>query len=771
MVSFLFMATIHALLAATFAVSRARDEVAEVAESDRIILRQIASSLEATYQRGAIQLQHLDTLLRVMLDEPNDFVARKQEITDFFLQVALSDPNLDQIRFIGASGREIIRINRENGTVKIVADGALQDKSDRPYFVEASTLEAEAFYVSDLDLNIEDGAIEYPLKPMIRLAKPYRAGSGELVGVVVLNIRPEGRIEKLVGTVGRSRLLVTDRFGHWLFGAGADNFSHIVRSEDVTSNLPTLYPQAWDLLSADTNGAGLTPQGHFQFIKFTPLSGGLPAYENAMLQGGNAGFPFSAIAFMPTGAIVALSPIGQPEFWILNAIVLSALGAAVWLFQSRRAARQQLVLALERERDTAVRAERFKSDFMAKMSHELRTPLNGVLGILDAVIPEVDDTKLRRELGLVRSSGRLLERLVADVLDTLRIEGGNFQLRNEAFSPLETAQAVQSAMSLLAEQGGTRIAVEAAPSAMGRFIGDAERLSQVLFNLVGNAVKFTTNGTIVIGIEARHHGSVEIEIRDTGSGMDQSEIDVIIARIRSGHQADVPTLRTYGLGLHIVWVLVKEMGGTFEMQSARGSGTRVRIGLPLPPAPGQAEEVDSPTGGTAKVIDFGAAVTRPAGSLPPETDTALPAGAPAISLAGRRVLAADDIPTNQLVLSSILGKLGIGVTMTSDGSEALAAWRPEAFDIVLLDIMMPNMDGLEAMTAIRKKAEANGEADVVFVAVTANALPEQIESYLAAGFRACVTKPVSRAKLEAAISEALTAAPNPCRQRHPLPGS
>ncbi|MCR9152409.1 MAG: ATP-binding protein [Rhodobacteraceae bacterium] len=752
---FLVLALAHVVLAAGFSVSRVRDEIAEAARSDRIVLRQIASSLEATYHRGTIQLQHLDAFLRVLVRNPEDFTARRQDITNLFAQMLRDDPTLDQVRIIAPNGREAIRVDRTNGRVRIVPDDALQDKSGRPYFDDARGLARDAFYVSNLDLNIEDGVIEEPLKPTVRLARPYRTGSGALIGVVVLNIRPADRVAGLVGQVGDTQFFVTDSRGHWLFGAGADDFSHITRPDGTASTLASTSPDAWDRIATEGDGALYSRQGYFEFIRFMPLPTGSSGLANVVRQDGDAGLPFQAVAHIPAARIVALSPIGRPEFWALNAIVLAALGAAVWLHHSRQVARRDLVFALARERDAAVRAERFKSDFMAKMSHELRTPLNGILGILDVVVPELDDPTLRRELGLVRSSGRLLERLVADILDNLRIEQRTFDLRPEAFSPLETAQAVQATMSLLSEQEGTRIVVRCAPLAAGTYIGDRERLSQVLFNLVSNAVKFTRDGEIAIEIDAGDHGWLDFEVRDTGAGMDQAETDRIMARIREGHHAEVPTLRTYGLGLHIVWVLIKEMGGTLDLRSAPGQGTRARFRLPLPPVATASDDADDQTRAAAQAADADAFADAALVPMPTDATHLMPVRAPEMPFAGLRALVADDIPTNQLVLSGILRKLGFDVTVTGDGAEALAAWQPGAFDIVLLDIMMPTMDGLAALAAIRDKAAAAGLSDVAFVAVTANALPEQIADYLAAGFRACVTKPVSRAKLEAALSDAL----------------
>ena len=189
--------------------------------------------------------------------------------------------------------------------------------------------------------------------------------------------------------------------------------------------------------------------------------------------------------------------------------------------------------------------------------------------------------------------------------------------------------------------------------------------------------------------------------------MDRAETDRIMARIREGHHAEVPTLRTFGLGLHIVWVLVREMGGTLDLRSAPGQGTRARFRLPLPPVTTASGDADDQTRAAAQGADADAFADATHVPMPTDATHLMPVRAPEMPFAGLRALAADDIPTNQLVLSGILRKLGFDVTVTGDGAEGLAAWQPSAFDIVLLDIMMPTMDGLEALAAIRVTAARN----------------------------------------------------------------
>ncbi len=413
-------------------------------------------------------------------------------------------------------------------------------------------------------------------------------------------------------------------------------------------------------------------------------------------------------------------------------------------------------------RAAALRAEaasRAKSQFLANMSHEIRTPLNGVLGMAEVLEGELSAPRHRRMLATIRESGEMLLGIVNDVLDVAKIEAGKLQLESLPVVPADLARRVEAIHAVRASEKGLALSVEADAGAERARLGDAHRIQQVLHNLVSNAVKFTEAGSVCIRLRGPDDGPVELVVADTGIGMTPEQL----ARVfEDFEQADGTTTRRFGgtgLGMSIVRRLVGLMSGEIAIDSRPGAGTEVRVVLPLALAaeaprpdeprpdapaigPGRAEEGDDRL--RAEAAAGPGRVTRPDGE----------AGA----LAGLRALAADDNATNRLILQAMLGSLGVEVTLVNDGRAAVEAWAPGRFDLLLLDISMPELDGVSALAELRACEAEAGLAPVPALAITANALSHQVEEYMAAGFAAHVGKPFRREDLAGALSGALTGA-------------
>ena len=374
--------------------------------------------------------------------------------------------------------------------------------------------------------------------------------------------------------------------------------------------------------------------------------------------------------------------------------------------------------------DEARRANAAKSNFLAKMSHEMRTPLNGVLGIAEILERLVTEPDHRRMVKVLHESGSLLLGIINDLLDMSKIEAEQMVLENLVFSVSDIGQRVEAVHTLKAAEKRLSFAVRVLGDACAPRYGDPYRLLQILHNLISNAIKFTPQGSVDVLIDCRLCDRTRIEVRDTGIGMTPAETRMVFEEFG---QADSSIARRFGgtgLGMPIVKRLVGLMNGTIELESEPGVGTRVHLDLPI------------------RVADQAAA--RP--EAPAEPDAAQ-------VLSGLRVLAADDNRTNRMILNAMLWQLGVSATMVADGATALRSFEAEQFDVVILDISMPDLDGVTVMRRLREMIAANpARGRPLILAFTANAMSHQVEAYLQAGFDACLTKPLQLAALRAALN-------------------
>ncbi|PZR35996.1 ATP-binding protein [Caulobacter segnis] len=391
---------------------------------------------------------------------------------------------------------------------------------------------------------------------------------------------------------------------------------------------------------------------------------------------------------------------------------------------------------LVKARDDANTANVLKSHFLANMSHEIRTPLNGVLAM--AEVMDMDELKpaQRERLAVIRESGGLLLAVLNDVLDLSKIEAGRLEIQDRPFDIAQLAQSIRETYAHQAREKGLAFEVAVAPEAQGLWRGDADRLRQILGNLISNALKFTLEGAVAVRFASAEDGSgLRIDVADTGIGISS---DILPRLFDKFVQADSSTKRRFGgsgLGLAICRELAALMGGSIKVQSREGRGSTftVLVALPREEAIVQVHAVE-------------------------EAADSAPQPAPQTAKAPLRVLAADDNPTNQKVIEAVLAPLGVELTAVTDGAACVEAWKAAKFDIILMDIHMPVMDGIEAARAIRALEAQEGRDRTPIVAVTANALAHQVEDYLSAGMEGHVAKPVEVTKLYSAIDDAIAAA-------------
>ncbi|NJC40821.1 signal transduction histidine kinase/ActR/RegA family two-component response regulator [Brevundimonas alba] len=494
-----------------------------------------------------------------------------------------------------------------------------------------------------------------------------------------------------------------------------EHLSRLARSRDLIQAaglLAALAVGCFLLVRSDaTQLALLTPLAILATLRF----GALGAAGSVLW----AGLIAIALNLTGFGTVAADSPDIRAELFNLQIglamLPLATLPVAAVLAERDRAAR------------AAQAADRAKSEFLANMSHEIRTPLNGVVGMSGLLSQSASSPREREIACVIHASGLTLERLLSDVLDLARMEAGGLDLRTETFDLGET---LRLAVGLASEQAAGKpltIEGEIAPEADTRRLGDAARVRQVVSTLLSNAVKFTDAGQIRL-IAAADGDYIRLTVSDTGCGFDPAHKAEVFGRFQ---QADGSITRRHdgaGMGLAIARHVVERMGGSLDAESVPGEGSVFTAILPL-------------------------GLPAAKASTPLQAPSELAEGRPL------RILLADDHPTNRKVVELILAQADIDLIQVENGAEAVDAFRAAPFDLVLMDMQMPVMDGLTAVRAIRAHEAVSALPRRPILMLTANALPEHAEASLAAGADQHLTKPITPPDLFAAIEQALSSAP------------
>ena len=389
-------------------------------------------------------------------------------------------------------------------------------------------------------------------------------------------------------------------------------------------------------------------------------------------------------------------------------------------------ARKQTENELSAARDAAEAASRAKSEFLANMSHEIRTPLNGVIGMTEFVLGTQLTASQREYLEMVKESGESLLAIITDMLDFSKIEAGKLELVPVEFDLRARLERAVKPLATRAHEKSVELLLQVSQNVPNRMTGDFERLWQVIVNLVGNAIKFTDDGQILLGVtlesQIDNQTVLRITVTDSGDGIPEDRIAQIF---NAFEQADNSLTRRHagtGLGLAISSRLVELLGGRIWVESEIGKGSTFQF--------------------TASFHVPSESITQPC------KDDQLSENRS--SIRPLKILLAEDSPMNVKLTVGLLSRWGHQVTVAHNGSEAIAIFEQEEFDLVLMDVQMPETDGLQATAAIREK-EAQSNHRVPIIALTAHAMPEDRNRCLAAGMDGYVTKPISARVLHEAI--------------------
>ncbi len=543
-----------------------------------------------------------------LLDENS--LTNRETLAELFLLFSSNTGRYDQIRYIDETGLEIVRVNYNKGEPILVAEENLQNQGERYYFKDTVQLQAGQIFVSPLDLNIERGEVEQPLKPMIRFATPLVGADGTQRGIVIVNYFASQLLDQLSWITPQydSEIMLLNKDGYWLKGPTPEDEWGFMYEDRLDRTFGNAFSAAWPQMNTTETGQ-FQEDGLYTFVTVFPLletwqssTGAREAFASSEAPINSGEYSWKLVSVVPATALTP-QKLGDLDTLLFfgGILVVAIIGVAYFvarLLAKRALAEQEIKsqrnelalqnvtlektnLALDLARQEAENANRVKSQFLTNMSHELRTPLNAILnftkfvssGMLGEVNPQQIETMDR-----VVDNGKHLLSLINDLLDISKIEAGQLKLFVEDDVDLskEFHSVAEVAQAMLASKP-VELRLNLQPD-LPLILGDRRRTRQIMLNLVSNACKFTEHGNVTMSL-SHANGQFVFSVQDTGIGIAKEDHDLVFETFRQTHEGLKKGEGT-GLGLPISKRLTEILEGSLTMKSEPGKGSTFTVQLP-----------------------------------------------------------------------------------------------------------------------------------------------------------------------------------------------